>query len=137
MTRIAGLDVGQNTVGIALSDPLLLTAQGLTTLKRNELEKDIDNLLKILQENEVSLIIIGFPKNMNGSLGPAAKKVKEFAEALYDASSIPFKYWDERLSTVSAQRVLLDADLSRRKRKKVIDKLAAVVILQNYLDGLN
>ncbi len=136
MIRIIGLDVGLNTVGIALSDPLGITAQGLDTLRRIELDKDIERLAEILDQNQVSLIVVGLPKNMNGTLGPAAEMVKEFSERLKNKTGIPVKFWDERLSTVSAQKMLISADVSRKKRKRVIDKLAAVVILQNYLDSI-
>lgn len=131
-----GLDVGDKTIGIAISDLSETIAQGLTTIKRSSNTKDFERIKHIINEYEVGIIIIGLPKNMNGTLGPQGEKVIKFAEQLKDVLDMPIILWDERLTTVEAQRVLIEkADMSRSKRKEVIDKLAAVLILQNYLDS--
>jgi putative holliday junction resolvase len=130
--RIMGLDFGSKTIGVAVSDALFWTAQGVKTIKRSNAE--IEELRKLIQEYEVSEIVIGYPKNMNGTLGPRCALTDEFAERLRAEFGLPIELWDERLSTVAAQRTLLEADVSRGKRKQVIDKMAAVFILQGYLD---
>ncbi len=132
--RIMGLDVGTRTIGIAISDELGITAQGLKTLKRKSMEEDFEEIAAIIRQFEIQKIVVGLPKNMDGTLGKQAEKVLKWMEALKDRIQIPMASWDERLSTVGASKVLLEADLSRRKRKKVIDKVAAVLILQGYLD---
>jgi putative Holliday junction resolvase len=129
------LDVGDKTIGVAVSDLLGFTAQGITTIMRKSLNYDLSELKKIISEYEVEEIIIGLPKNMNGSIGPRAEIVKTFAENLTQTISLKIIFWDERLSTVAANRTLLEADLSRKKRKAVIDKMAAVYILQGYLNS--
>ena len=130
--RIMGLDFGSRTIGVALSDSLQWTAQGLKTIKRSK--NELVELAGIIKENEVTEIVLGYPKNMNGTIGERAELTKKFGEILDKKFSLPVIYWDERLSTVGAERALLEADLSRAKRKKVIDKMAAVFILQGYLD---
>ena len=132
--RIMGLDIGTRTIGIAISDELGITAQGLKTLRRKSMEEDFKEIAAIIRQFEIEKIIVGLPQNMDGTLGIQAEKVLNWMEALKDRVEIPMATWDERLSTVGASRVLLEADLSRRKRKNVIDKLAAVLILQGYLD---
>ena len=132
--RIMGLDVGTRTIGIAVSDELQLTAQGLKTLKRKSMEDDLREISTLIRQFEIDTIVVGLPKNMNGTLGEQAQNVIGWMEVLKDQTKLPVVAWDERLSTVGANKVLLEADLSRRKRKKVIDKLAAVLILQGYLD---
>jgi putative Holliday junction resolvase len=132
--RIMGLDVGSRTIGMAISDELGLTAQGFKTLTRKSLEDDFQEIAAIINQFEISKIVVGLPKNMNGTLGSQAETVLKWVEILKDRIEVPVVTWDERLSTVGASKVLLEADLSRRKRKKVIDKLAAVLILQGYLD---
>ena len=129
-----GLDVGTHTIGIAISDELGLTAQGLKTLKRKSTQDDLREIVTIIDQFEINKIVVGLPKNMNGTLGKQAESVLRWTEVLKDKAQLPVVTWDERLSTVGASKVLLEADLSRRKRKKVIDKLAAVLILQGYLD---
>lgn len=134
-----GLDVGSKTVGVALSDELGWTAQGLKTLKINE-EKDefgFDEIGQIIKENQVSQVVIGLPKNMNGTIGPRGEASQNYAAELERRFDVPTVLWDERLSTMAAERVLLEADVSRKKRKKVIDKMAAVMILQGYLNSKN
>lgn len=130
--RIMGLDFGSKTIGVAMSDALFLTAQGVKTIRRSNAE--IEELRKLIQEFEVEEIVIGYPKNMNGTLGPRCALTDEFVERLRAEFGLPVELWDERLSTVAAQRTLLEADVSRGKRKQVIDKMAAVFILQGYLD---
>lgn len=134
--RIIGLDVGDRTIGIAMSDITGILATGLTTIRRTSLEKDLVELAKIVHEHEVQKIVIGLPKNMNGSLGERAQKSMDLAETLKSFFvGVDISLWDERLSTVAAEKVLISADLRREKRKKIIDMMAAVVILQNYLDS--
>lgn len=139
MKRYMGLDVGDRTVGIALSDLLLLTAQGLETIRRESIKKDTDRIIDIIEEENVEKIIVGLPKNMNNTLGPQGKKVIEFIKKLenklkHKKLDIEIVYEDERLTTVAAERLLLEGDVSRSDRKKVIDKVAASYILQSYLD---
>ena len=130
------LDVGSRTIGIACSDALLMTAQGIETIRRTSLEKDFNRLQELIAEYEVHELVVGMPKNMNGTKGERAEKTEEFVEKMKDVIDLPVSYWDERLSTVMAERQLIAADVSRKKRKSVIDKMAAVVILQGYLDRL-
>ena len=131
--RIMGLDFGSKTIGVAMSDALFWTAQGVKTIRRSKHE--IDELRELIREYEVMEIVIGYPKNMNGTLGPRCALTDEFAEVLRSEFGLEVKLWDERLSTVAAQRTLIEADVSRAKRKNVIDKMAAVFILQGYLDS--
>ena len=130
------LDVGSRTIGIACSDALLMTAQGIETIRRTSLEKDFNRLQELIAEYEVHELVVGMPKNMNGTKGERAEKTEEFVEKMKEIIDLPVSYWDERLSTVMAERQLIAADVSRKKRKSVIDKMAAVVILQGYLDRL-
>ena len=130
------LDVGSRTIGIACSDALLMTAQGIETIRRTSLEKDFNRLQELIAEYEVHELVVGMPKNMNGTKGERAEKTEEFVEKMKEVIDLPVTYWDERLSTVMAERQLIAADVSRKKRKSVIDKMAAVVILQVYLDRL-
>ena len=132
--RLMGLDVGSKTIGVALSDPFGWTAQGLEVIKRKGLERDLQRLAEIIQEYEVHKAVIGLPKNMNGTIGPQAEAVQEFVREFQENLRIPVEMWDERLTTVAAQRTLIEADVSRQKRKQVIDKMAAVMILQGFLD---
>ena len=134
--RIMSLDVGSRTIGIACSDALLMTAQGIETIRRTSLEKDFNRLQELITEYEVHELVVGMPKNMNGTKGERAEKTEEFVEKMKEVIDLPVTYWDERLSTVMAERQLIAADVSRKKRKSVIDKMAAVVILQGYLDRL-
>ncbi len=134
--RIMSLDVGSRTIGIACSDALLMTAQGIETIRRTSLEKDFNRLQELIAEYEVHELVVGMPKNMNGTKGERAEKTEEFVKKMKEVIDLPVSYWDERLSTVMAERQLIAADVSRKKRKSVIDKMAAVVILQGYLDRL-
>jgi putative Holliday junction resolvase len=132
--RTMGLDIGSHTIGVAISDELGITAQGLKTVKRKSKEEDLKEINTIIKQFEIGKIVVGLPKNMDGALGKQAEMVFLWIRALKDKIHLPMVTWDERLSTVGASKVLLEADLSRKKRKKVIDKLAAVLILQGYLD---
>lgn len=134
--RIMALDVGSRTIGIACSDALLMTAQGIETIRRTSLENDFNRLRELISEYEVHELVVGMPKNMNGTKGDRAEKTEEFVEKMKAVIELPVTFWDERLSTVMAERQLIAADVSRKKRKGVIDKMAAVVILQGYLDRL-
>jgi putative Holliday junction resolvase len=131
-----GLDLGDKTIGVALSDPLGLTAQALEVVRRNgSLKDDLIRLKEIARANEVTRIVIGLPRNMNGTIGPRGELALEFTRQVEQSLGLPAETWDERLSTVAAERVLLDANMRRKKRRQVIDKIAAAVILQNYLDA--
>jgi len=135
--RILGLDLGDRTIGVAVSDALGWTAQGVDTIKRVSLEEDFARLDEIISRYGVERVVIGLPKNMNGTIGPQGEKVLEFASLFKERTSLDVVLWDERLTTVAAERMLIEADVSRRKRKKVIDKLAAIYILQGYLDSIS
>ena len=134
--RIMALDVGSRTIGIACSDALLMTAQGIETIRRTSLENDFNRLRELISEYEVHELVVGMPKNMNGTKGERAEKTEEFVEKMKAVIDLPVTFWDYRLSTVMAESQLIAADLSSKKRKGVIDKMAAVVILQGYLDRL-
>ncbi|MEB2656644.1 Holliday junction resolvase RuvX [Staphylococcus haemolyticus] len=137
--KIMGLDVGSKTVGVAISDLMGWTAQGLDTLRINEELEDfgIDQLVTIIKEHNVGSVVIGLPKNMNNSIGFRGEASLRYKELLKESlPDIEIIMWDERLSTMAAERSLLEADVSRQKRKKVIDKMAAVFILQGYLDSI-
>ena len=135
--RILGLDVGSKTIGVAVSDPLGFTAQGLTTIKRTNKEKDIEEVKKFCDEYNVEVIVIGLPKNMNGTIGPSGEITMAFGELIKQKLNIEIKFWDERLTTVAAHKAMLEADLSRNKRKKLVDKIASTYILQGYLDMIS
>ncbi|UPA29437.1 Holliday junction resolvase RuvX [Terrisporobacter glycolicus] len=132
--RIMGLDIGDKTIGVAVSDLMGLTAQGVTTIKRVGKKKDIEEIKKIISEKQVNKIVSGLPKNMNGTVGPQGEKVQKFCELIKQETNLPIEFWDERLSTVAAERSLIEGNVRRENRKKVIDMLAAVIILQGYLD---
>ena len=134
--RIMALDVGSRTIGIACSDALLMTAQGIETIRRTSLENDFNRLRELISEYEVHELVVGMPKHLNGTKGERAEKTEDFVEKMKAVIDLPVTFWDERLSTVMAERQLIAADVSRKKRKGVIDKMAAVVILQGYLDRL-
>lgn len=134
--KILGLDVGQKRIGIAVSDSMGWTAQGHSVLVRGRMQDDLQHLARLCAELEIEKVVLGFPRNMNGTVGPKAREIEEFGLMLQAYLGLPMEYEDERLSTVAAQRVLLEANVSRKKRKGVIDKLAAVNILQGYLNRL-
>ncbi|TYP50361.1 Holliday junction resolvase RuvX [Thermosediminibacter litoriperuensis] len=132
--RILGLDVGNKRIGVAVSDALGITAQGVGVIERGDVKRDIERISEIVRKFQVRKVVIGLPLNMNGTLGPQGQAVKDFGEKLRHSLNLDVQYWDERLSTAAAEKVLIDADMSRKKRKGVIDKLSAVVILQSFLD---
>jgi len=133
--RIMALDVGTKRIGVAMSDELMMTAQGSETIERRALKDDLDAINKLVEEMSVSEVVVGLPLNMNGSYSAKTKEVIEFMDSLSKAIAVPAKTWDERLTTVQAERTLLEADVSRAKRKRLADKLAAQIILQSYLDS--
>ncbi|HHT9125721.1 MAG TPA: Holliday junction resolvase RuvX [Candidatus Brocadiia bacterium] len=135
--RILCIDYGEKRLGLAVSDPLGLTAQGLPTLIRQDEKSDMLKLSEIINEKVVNEIVIGLPKNMNGTLGKKAEEVLKFVEFLKSRFSLPVHTVDERLSTVRAHRSMLEGDLSRKKRGKRVDMIAAQLILQSYLDRKN
>lgn len=138
--RVLGLDFGMKTIGVAVSDPFGWTAQGIEIIRRqeeNNLKKSIERLKAICKEYQIEYIVLGYPKNMNNTLGERVEKTEQFKKRLEKELGLEVKLWDERLSTVGAERSLLEADLSRAKRKQVIDKMAAVFILQGYLDSMS
>lgn len=132
--RVMGLDVGDKNIGVAISDPLGLTAQGITVVVRRSQAKDIAELKRLILEYGVTHLVVGLPRSLNNSLGPQAEKVQAFVAVLKRSISLPLDYADERFSTAVAERTLLTADVSRQKRKEVIDKMAAQIILQGFLD---
>lgn len=133
--RTMGLDFGTKTVGVAVSDALGITAQAVTTVRRQNLKADLAELKRLGQEYEVTRVVMGLPLNMDGSEGPRAEATRAFGKLIEERLKLPVEYWDERLTTVAAERTLLEADLSRQKRKQVIDRLAAAFILQGWLDA--
>lgn len=141
--RIMALDIGDKTVGVALSDELLITAQGLTTIQRVGIRKDTSKVLELLKEHGCATVVAGLPLNLDGTDSVQSDKVKEFMELLENKlrssgmQNVEIVYQDERFSTMMAERVLLEADLSRKKRKDVIDKQAATIILQSHLEQRN
>ena len=138
--RIMGLDYGTKTVGVAISDALLLTAQGIETIERkeeNKLRRTCARIEELIREYEVDRIVLGFPKHMNNDIGERAEKAAEFGEMLKKRTGLEVIMWDERMTTISAERVLIESDVRRENRKKYIDKIAAVFILQGYLDSLS
>lgn len=133
--RWMGLDYGDRRIGVALSDELGWTAQGHSVLERRKPGDDMEALRRIAVENNVTEIVVGLPKNMNGTIGPRGELCQAFAEELRAILQLPVHLWDERLTTVAAEKTLLSADVSRKKRKQVIDKMAAALILQGYMDA--
>lgn len=131
MKRIMALDTGDKRIGVALSDPLGITAQGLKVLENTPVV--FDEIAKICHEYDVERIVIGMPRNMNNTLGPRAEWTQQFAEKVGETTGLPIDFEDERLTTAEVTRMMVDADISRGKRRKVVDKMAAVLILQNYL----
>ncbi|MDO4308477.1 MAG: Holliday junction resolvase RuvX [Eubacteriales bacterium] len=138
--RILGLDYGSKTVGVAVSDPLGLTAQGVETIWRkqeNKLRRTLARIEELVSEYQVERIIVGYPKNMNNTVGERAQKSLEFKEMLEKRTGLPVVMWDERLTTVEANRTLMEAGVRRENRKQYMDELAAIFILQGYLDSLS
>lgn len=137
--RIMGLDYGSKTMGVAISDALGITAQGIETIERkeeNKLRKTLARIEELVKEYEVTEIVLGFPKNMNNTIGERAEKSLELKKMLERRTGLPVIMWDERLTTVEAERTLIESNVRRENRKKYVDKIAAVFILQGYLDSL-
>lgn len=132
--RILSLDVGEKRIGLAVSDPLGITAQGLEVLTRKDRATDLARLLEVARQWRVQRVVVGLPRHMNGRLGQAAPEILALVETLKEALGVEVVTWEERLTTAEAERVLIQADVSRRRRRQVVDQLAAVLILQNYLD---
>ncbi len=130
-----GIDLGDRTIGISISDELGWTAQPLETIRRTSLKKDLERIGRLVDEYEVGEIIVGLPINMDGTKGPRAASVLRFVERLRQAVDITVRTWDERLSTAAVTKTLIEGDVSRSRRRKVVDKLAASYILQGYLDS--
>ena len=138
--RIMGLDYGSKTVGVAISDALCITAQGIETIQRkeeNKLRKTLARIEELAKEYQVDRIVLGYPKNMNNTIGERAEKSLELKEMLERRTGLPVIMWDERLTTVEAERTLIESNVRRENRKKYIDQIAAVFILQGYLDSLS
>lgn len=135
--RILGIDYGRKRIGLAISDPLGMTAQGLSTLLRNDIDQDIKELQELIKEKDVEEIVIGLPKNMNNTIGEKAEEVLKFIDTLKSHILVPIRTFDERLSTVMGNRVLKEGNLSGKKRKKKIDMVAAQFILQGYLNSID
>lgn len=133
--RVMGLDVGTKTIGVALSDPTAAFAQPAGVVRRTSMRDDLASLRTLIRDNGVEQVVVGLPKNMDGSLGESAARAGRLAEALERQAEVSVVLWDERLSTVSAQRALIEADVSRRRRKGLVDSVAAAIILQSYLDS--
>jgi putative holliday junction resolvase len=134
--RVMALDVGDRNIGVAVSDALLMTAQGRPTLRRTSWEGDLQHLRKLTEENEVSKIVVGKPLHMDGRASPQSRKVARFAMKLSKSLSLPVILWDERLTSFAAEQHLEEAGLNWRNRRKHVDKVAAMFILQDYLDSL-
>jgi len=134
--RLLGLDVGEKTIGLAVSDPGLVVASPLVTLRRGKFTADAERLARLVAERRVGGLVVGLPVNMDGSEGPRCQSVRQFAANLLVRLDLPLAFWDERLSTAAVTRAMLDADLSRRRRGEIVDQLAAAYILQGLLDRL-
>lgn len=137
--RIMGLDFGSKTVGVAISDPLGITAQGLEIVRRqseNKLRKSLARIESLIEEYQVEKIVLGYPKNMNNTLGERVEKTEEFARMLERRTGLEIVMWDERLTTVEAHRTMMEAGVRREDRDKYVDKIAATIILQGYLDSI-
>ena len=137
--RILGLDFGSRTVGVAVSDGLLMTAQGVETIERkeeNKLRKTCARIEELIEQYDIGTIVLGLPKNMNNTEGERVEKTKDFGEMLERRTGLPVIYWDERLTTVAAEQILMESGVRRENRKAVIDKVAACLILQGYLDRM-
>lgn len=134
--RILGIDYGDVRIGLAISDPLGLTAQGLEVIRRQTESEDMQRIAEVIQTYDVQKIVLGFPKNMNGTIGPRGEITQQFAKQLEQEFQLTVVLWDERMSSLAAERILIEADVRRNKRKQVVDKMAAAIILQNYMDSL-
>ncbi len=135
LSRILGIDYGEKRIGLAISDPLRITAQGIDTLERRGWEEDLGAIREIVTQHQVEKVIVGLPRRMNGTIGRQAQRVEDFVRRLAEGIGLPVETWDERLTTVAAERALLEGSVRRKKRKLLRDRLAAVFILQGYLDA--
>jgi len=133
--RILGLDVGSKTIGLAVSDPLGITAQGLETIRRKNKRLDFERLEQVVREREIAEIVVGYPLRMSGAEGTQAEKMRRFAEELRQRFQLPVHLWDERLSSAQANRLLRETEMSIKRRGEVVDRLAAVLILQSWMDA--
>jgi len=133
--RVLGLDVGSKTIGMAVSDPLGITAQGLETIRRKNKRTDFGRLNEVVRQYEIAEIVVGLPLRMSGAEGTQSEKMRQFAEDLRKASGLPVHLWDERLTSAEANRVLRDSEMSIKRRGEVVDRLAAVLILQNWMEA--
>jgi putative Holliday junction resolvase len=133
--RALALDIGERTIGVAVSDPLGLTGQPAGEIRRTSLPRDLDAIRAMVAEHGATVVVVGLPRSLNGSLGPQARKVQEFVARLREAIPQPITFWDERFSTAMAERALIAADVRRAERRRVVDRVAAAVILQSYLDA--
>ena len=134
-SRILGLDVGSKTIGLAVSDPLGITAQGLETIRRQNKRRDFEQLERVIREYQVAEIVVGFPLRMSGEEGRQAEKMRQFAEALYQRFQLPVHLWDERLTSAQANRLLRETEMSIKRRSQVVDQMAAVLILQSWMEA--
>lgn len=132
--RIMALDVGEKNIGVALSDPLGITAQGLTVIRRRDEAGDVETIRSLVERHAVGELVVGLPRNLRGCVGPQARRVLDFVSRLERELAVPIRLWDERFSTLAAERVLIEADVTRRRRKGVVDAMAASIFLQSYLD---
>lgn len=135
--RLLGLDLGSKTIGLALSDIRLTIASPMETIKRKKFTQDAERLLTIIKEQNVGGLVLGLPKNMDGSEGPRCQSTRQFAKNIAEKTDIPISFWDERLSTIAVTRTLIEADASRKRQGELVDKLAASYILQGVLDNLS
>ena len=135
--RLLGLDLGSKTIGLALSDIRLTIASPMETIKRKKFTLDAERLLTIIKEQNVGGLVLGLPKNMDGSEGPRCQSTRQFAKNMAEKTNIPISFWDERLSTIAVTRTLIEADASRKRQSELVDKLAASYILQGVLDNLS
>ncbi len=137
MSKILGLDGGSATIGVAVSDSLGWTAQGVTTIRRKNMQRDLNFLRKLIRDHDVTEIVVGLPMKMNGELDRQTRKILHFAKILRNTLHIPVKTWDERFSTVAANKALERGNVKKKKKAALIDKVAAIIILQGYLDNRN
>ncbi len=134
--RLMGLDLGEKRIGVSISDPDRLIAQSLTVIQHTSLKRDIHAIEKLAKEHEVEKVVVGLPRRMDGTLGPAAEMAQTFAQELERRTKLPTVMWDERLTTVAAQRAMIEAGVRREKRRERVDAVAAAILLQSYLDFL-
>ncbi|WP_036728475.1 MULTISPECIES: Holliday junction resolvase RuvX [Peptoniphilus] len=135
MEKILGLDIGDKWIGVAVSDLLGITAQPLVTIKRESNKQAYEDIYNLIKENNIAKVVVGLPKNMNNTLGPQSEKVLKFSEKLKNKYGVEIIYIDERMTTISANRILIEGEVRRENRKQYVDKIAATYILQTYLDS--